>query len=101
VSGPSNVQELPITDKRQLVEFHAAGSKPREQWSIGTEHEKFGFRLDDLRPLTYDGASGIEAMHNCGWATLGETGAGKLRLSSYNLTVPGRAPDSPSARGVG
>ena len=46
-------------------------------------------------------ASGIEAMHNCGWATLGETGAGKLRLSSYNLTVPGRAPDSPSARGVG
>ena len=32
-------------------------------------------------------AGGIEAMHNCGWATLAETGAGRLRLSAYNLTV--------------
>ena len=78
MSGPSNVQELPITDKRQLVEFHAAGSKPREQWSIGTEHEKFGFRLDDLRPLTYDGERGIEAMlrgmTRFGWQPVEEHG---------------------------
>jgi glutamate--cysteine ligase len=78
VSGPSNVQELPITDKRQLVEFHAAGSKPREQWSIGTEHEKFGFRLDDLRPLTYEGENGIEAMlrgmTRFGWQPIEEHG---------------------------
>jgi glucosyl-3-phosphoglycerate phosphatase len=46
-------------------------------------------------------ASGIEAMHNCGWATLAETGAGRLRLSAYNLTVEPTAPDSPSAGGVG
>ena len=78
MSGPSNVQELPITDKRQLVEFHAAGSKPKEQWSIGTEHEKFGFRLDDLRPLTYDGERGIEAMlrgmTRFGWQPIEEHG---------------------------
>jgi glutamate--cysteine ligase len=78
VSGPSNVQELPITDKRQLVEFHAAGNKPREQWSIGTEHEKFGFRLDDLRPLTYEGERGIEAMlrgmTRFGWQPVEEHG---------------------------
>jgi len=78
VSGPSNVQELPITDKRQLVEFHASGNKPREQWSIGTEHEKFGFRLDDLRPLTYDGERGIEAMlrgmTRFGWQPIEEHG---------------------------
>jgi len=78
VSGPSNVQELPIADKRQLIEFHAAGSKPREQWSIGTEHEKFGFRLDDLRPLTYDGERGIEAMlrgmTRFGWQPVEEHG---------------------------
>ena len=78
MSGPSNVQELPITDKRQLVEFHAAGSKPREQWSIGTEHEKFGFRLDDLRPLSYDGERGIEAMlrgmTRFGWQPIEEHG---------------------------
>ncbi len=46
-------------------------------------------------------ASGIEAMRNCGWATLAETGAGRLRLSSYNLTVAALAPDSPSTGGVG
>ncbi|HMB43999.1 MAG TPA: glutamate--cysteine ligase, partial [Luteimonas sp.] len=78
MSGPSNVQELPITDKRQLVEFHASGNKPREQWSIGTEHEKFGFRLDDLRPLTYDGERGIEAMlrgmTRFGWQPVEEHG---------------------------
>jgi broad specificity phosphatase PhoE len=39
-------------------------------------------------------ASGdIDAMHNCGWATLAETGQGKLRLSSYNRTVAGSPPD--------
>ncbi len=32
-------------------------------------------------------AGDIEAMHNCGWATLAETGAGRLRVSAYNLTV--------------
>jgi len=78
VSGPSNVQELPITDRSQLVEFHAAGSKPREQWRIGTEHEKFGFRLDDLRPLTYEGERGIEAMlrgmTRFGWQPVEEHG---------------------------
>ena len=78
MSGPSNVEELPITDKRQLVEFHASGSKPREQWSIGTEHEKFGFRLDDLRPLSYDGERGIEAMlrgmTRFGWQPVEEHG---------------------------
>ena len=34
-----------------------------------------------------DTAGDIEAMNNCGWATLAETGAGRLRLSAYNLTV--------------
>lgn len=62
MSSPSAVKELPITDKRELIEFHASGGRPREQWAIGTEHEKFGFRIDDLRPPTYEGERGIEAM---------------------------------------
>jgi len=62
VSSPSQVKDSPITDLRELVAFHAAGSRPREQWTIGTEHEKFGFRLDDLRPPSYEGPNGIEAM---------------------------------------
>ena len=62
MSSPSNVAESPITDPRELVDYIAGGSKPREQWRIGTEHEKFGFRLDDLRPPTFDGDRGIEAL---------------------------------------
>ena len=38
-------------------------------------------------------AAGFESMHNCGWAVLAETGAGRLRLSSYNTTVGATHPD--------
>ena len=38
-------------------------------------------------------AGGIEAMHNCGWAMLAETGAGRLRLASYNQTPAAPPPD--------
>ncbi len=62
MSGPSNVKESPITDHRELVEYLSSGARPESDWTIGTEHEKFGFRLDDLRPPTWDGPQGIEAM---------------------------------------
>ncbi len=62
MSGPSSASDTPITDRRQLVEVLASGEKPREDWRIGTEHEKFGFRLDDLRPPAFDGERGIEAL---------------------------------------
>ena len=38
-------------------------------------------------------AGGLEAMQNCGWAMLAETGAGRLRLASYNQTVGAAPPD--------
>ena len=62
MSSPSHVADTPITDRAQLVESLAAGEKPQSAWRIGTEHEKFGFRLDDLRPPTFDGERGIEAL---------------------------------------
>ena len=62
MSGPSNAKDDPLTDHRVLVDYLATGSKPPEDWRIGTEHEKFGFRLDDLRPPTWDGERGIEAL---------------------------------------
>jgi glutamate--cysteine ligase len=52
----------PIDDPRDLVEYLASGCKPPEQWRLGTEHEKFGFTTDDLRPLPYDGPRGINAV---------------------------------------
>ena len=62
MSGPSAQNETQITDYRQLVDVMASGEKPPADWRIGTEHEKFGFRLDDLRPPTFDGPQGIEAL---------------------------------------
>lgn len=55
-------EQAPITHRDQLVAVPASGVKPRSDWRIGTEHEKFGFRLDDLRPPTFDGERGIEAV---------------------------------------
>ena len=62
MSGPSAVKETPIASRDHLVEFIASGARPRERWKIGTEHEKFGFRLDDLRPPAYAGERGIGAL---------------------------------------
>jgi glutamate--cysteine ligase len=78
MSSPSNVAESPITDRRQLVEYIASGSRPQADWRIGTEHEKFGFRLDDLRPPTFAGDRGIEALltglTRFGWTPVQEHG---------------------------
>ena len=59
-SSPSH--GAPITDKSQLVEYVVQGCKPPEAWRIGTENEKFAYRLDDLRPLPYDGPVSIRAV---------------------------------------
>lgn len=45
-----------------LKDWMVAGCKPREDWRIGTEHEKFGYRKADFSPLPYDGPDGIKAM---------------------------------------
>lgn len=43
-----------VHSRADLVQFLADGCKPRADWRIGTEHEKFGFRKQDRRPLPYD-----------------------------------------------
>lgn len=78
MSSPSHVADTPITHRDQLVEVLASGEKPKADWRIGTEHEKFGFRLDDLRPPTFDGPQGIEALltglTRFGWEAVQEHG---------------------------
>jgi glutamate--cysteine ligase len=78
MSGPSSVKEEPIRGRDQLVEYVASGEKPIADWRIGTEHEKFGFRLDDLRPPTWEGERGIgvllEGMTRFGWERVEEHG---------------------------
>ena len=52
----------PIEGMDELVDYLAAGNKPREQWRIGTEHEKFPFYVDGHRPVPYGGDRGIRAL---------------------------------------
>ncbi len=66
----------PITSKDDLVAYLAQGCKPREDWRIGTEHEKFGFDLKTLAPLPYEGRPGVRAMleglQRFGWQPINE-----------------------------
>jgi glutamate--cysteine ligase len=57
-----NPVEPQIEDKQELVAYLEAGNKSRDDWRIGTEHEKFGFHRSDLSPVAYDGPSGIAAL---------------------------------------
>eukprot|EP00249_Psilotum_nudum_P019931 c27481_g1_i1 orf=337-1947(+) len=43
----------PLT-KQDLVNFLSSGCKPKQKWRIGTEHEKFGFELNSLKPMKYE-----------------------------------------------
>jgi len=61
-----------IKDVGQLVEWLAKGEKPAVDWRIGTEHEKFLFHRDSLRPVAYDGDSGVEAMLNALCKVIGD-----------------------------
>jgi glutamate--cysteine ligase len=58
MSNPGDADSTPITSVRQLADYIAVGCKPREQYRIGTEHEKFGFRVPDLSPPPYLPADG-------------------------------------------
>ena len=69
----------PIESREQLVEYLASGCKPREEWRVGTEHEKFGYCRDSLLPLPYEGPRSIRAMleglrERFGWAPVEEAG---------------------------
>ncbi len=52
----------PIEHHDQLAEYLASGCKPKDDWRIGTEHEKFGYCKDSLRPLPYAGERSILAV---------------------------------------
>ena len=69
----------PIERHEQLAEYLAAGCKPKDEWRIGTEHEKFGYNAETLEPLPYDGPCSILAIlqglrDRHGWAPLEEGG---------------------------
>jgi glutamate--cysteine ligase len=52
----------PVESRDELVAYLESGCKPESAWRMGTEHEKFGYTLDDLRPLPYAGERSIHAI---------------------------------------
>ncbi|WP_226782960.1 glutamate--cysteine ligase [Oceaniglobus trochenteri] len=69
----------PIERHEQMAEYMASGCKPREDWRIGTEHEKFGYCADTLKPLPYEGERSIHAVlaglrDRFGWSPVLEGG---------------------------
>jgi glutamate--cysteine ligase len=78
MSAPAKPNLVPVTGKDQLVEYIAQGCKPADKWLIGTEHEKFVFRLADKSSAPYEGEQGIRALlqglQQFGWNPIEEQG---------------------------
>jgi glutamate--cysteine ligase len=52
----------PVNSRDDLVRYLESGNKPKKDWRIGSEHEKFGFNRADNSPMPYEGERGVRAM---------------------------------------
>ena len=64
--------------KNDLINWFTEGCKPKKLFRIGTEHEKFVYRMDNLQPVSYDESSGIKnilkSLVSYGWEEVNEEG---------------------------
>ncbi len=59
----SGETQAPVIESRdELVTYIGEGARPKAEWRIGSEHEKFPFYRDGLRPVPYEGPAGIQAL---------------------------------------
>ena len=85
------VDLTPIERRDELVHWLAQGVKPKSQFRIGTEHEKFAFTLVGHDPAPYDGPRGIRALlegmqHLLGWEPILE---GPNTIGLFDVTGGG------------
>ena len=80
----------PIESRADLLSVFEGGEKPKEEWRIGTEHEKFVFRVDDHRAPSYDEKGGIRdllmGLTEFGWEPVRENG-NVIALSGADGTI--------------
>jgi glutamate--cysteine ligase len=73
------VDMTPIETRDALVAWFAEGCKPKADYRIGTEHEKFAFTVEGHRPVPYEGRRSIRALLEgmqllLGWEPIMENG---------------------------
>src|SRR4029077_18310399 len=74
------VDMTPIETRDALVAWFAEGCKPKADYRIGTEHEKFAFTVEGHRPVPYEGRRSIRALLEgmqllLGWEPIMENGS--------------------------
>jgi glutamate--cysteine ligase len=81
----------PIIESREdLIAVFSGGEKPRQDWRIGTEHEKFVYRTADHRAPSWDEPGGIRdlllGLTEFGWKPVLENGK-VIALSGPDGTI--------------
>src|SRR6476469_39599 len=74
-----------IESRDDLLSVFSGGEKPPERWRIGTEHEKFVYRLADHRAPSWDEPGGIRDLLTGRDGTISLEPAGQLELSGAPL----------------
>jgi len=79
-----------VENRDDLLSVFAGGEKPADRWRIGTEHEKFVYRVEDMRAPSYDEPGGIRDLLNgltqFGWKPVVENG-NVIALSGPDGTI--------------
>ena len=75
----TDLSASPLIESRDdLLSVFAGGEKPKDAWRIGTEHEKFVYRLSDHRAPSWDEPGGIRdlltGLTEYGWRPVEEEG---------------------------
>jgi len=85
------IDMTPIESRDELVAWLEAGCKPKAQFRVGTEHEKFAFTVTGHRPVPYAGVHSIRALlegmqHHLGWEPILE---GENIIGMFDVTGGG------------
>jgi glutamate--cysteine ligase len=79
-----------IESRDDLLSVFSGGEKPAERWRIGTEHEKFVYRVEDHRAPSYAEPGGIRdllaGLNEFGWEPVIE-GDNVIALSGPDGTI--------------
>jgi glutamate--cysteine ligase len=79
-----------ITGRDDLLSVFSGGEKPKERWRIGTEHEKFVYRLADHRAPSWEEPGGIRdllmGLTEFGWKPV-EEGGKVIALTGSDGTI--------------